>query len=68
MLKPIKEILMERDNMSLSDAEALIDEARQEAKRRFDEEEMFNLLDLDSEICSEYFGLEPDYFWEISPY
>lgn len=63
-LSSIKEILMERDQMSEKEAQDLIEEARNEAIERLESGDIF---DMDAEICSDYFGLEPDYFWEILP-
>jgi hypothetical protein len=57
----IKDILIRRDGMSASEANALIAEAK----------EAFNnyLIDYDMDsaenICEEFFGLEPDYITEI---
>ena len=63
-LDSIKSILMKRDGMTAEDAENLINEARAEAMERLENGDIF---DIDSDICYNYFGLEPDYFWEIMP-
>ena len=59
----IKEILMRRDNMSETDAQALIDEATTALNDYLTNGDM----DLAENICEEYFGLEPDYLDEIMP-
>ena len=51
----IKQILMRRDGMSAKDAQDLIDEAKQAVVEGMDPEE----------ACEEFFGLEPDYIWEL---
>lgn len=61
MSETIKEILMERDNMSEKGANDLISEARevlQEYLANNDQNKAYN-------ICEEYFGLEPDYLYEL---
>jgi hypothetical protein len=61
MRKGIKEVLMERDGISETEAEQLIQEA-QEAL----EDGLFS-GDMDSaeNICEEYFGLEPDFLDDL---
>lgn len=54
-METIKEILIRRDGMTSEDADDLITEARQAV---FDGEDP-------EEVCLEYFGLEPDYIWEL---
>lgn len=55
-MNPIVKILIERDGMSIVDAEDLLKEARIE-------------FELDpyrgEEILEEYFGLEPDYIFDL---
>lgn len=51
----IKQILMRRDGMTAEDAQDLIDEAKQAVAEGMDPEE----------ACEEFFGLEPDYIWEL---
>ena len=51
----IKQILMRRDGMSADEAEELIQEAREAVAEGQDPEE----------VCCDYFGLEPDYIWEL---
>lgn len=54
-METIKEILIRRDNMAADEADELIDRARAAVALGEDPEEI--LLD--------WFGLEPDYFWEL---
>jgi len=58
-VKTIKEVLMERDGMSDTEAEELIQEAKVDLQGRLAEGEM------PFDICQEYFGLEPDYIIEL---
>ena len=46
---------MRRDGMTAEDAQDLIDEAKQAVAEGMDPEE----------ACEEFFGLEPDYIWEL---
>ena len=55
MNKSIKQILMWRDGISAEDADELIEEARDAVIEGQDPEE----------VCQEFFGLEPDYIWEL---
>lgn len=55
MDETIKQILMRRDGMTATDADDLINEAREAVAEGQDPEE----------VCEEYFGLEPDYIWEL---
>lgn len=54
-METIKEILIRRDGMLPEDAKALIDAAREAVADGMDPEE----------ACDEFFGLEPDYIWEL---
>jgi hypothetical protein len=57
--KSLVETLMDRDNISRTEAQKLENEARTEMIRRIDEGE-------DTwDICEEYFGLEPDYLEDL---
>lgn len=58
----IKRILMQRDGMTSEEADELIAEAKADLKARLEAGEM---LDLDASICEEWFGLEPDYIFEL---
>lgn len=53
--KTIKEILMERDGMSAEEADKQIKDCTNDLHERLAEGEM------PDDICSEWFGLEPDY-------
>lgn len=57
----IKQILMERDGMSAEEAQDLINEAREELTYLSAAGEM----DEAYHICETYFGLEPDYIFEL---
>lgn len=58
-MESIKEILMERGNMTEKEAEDLIEIARENLHEQLAEGEMpFN-------ICSEFFGPEEDYIEEL---
>ena len=60
-MKTIKEVLMYRDELSAENADMVI----ADAKEQLDE----YLSDGDTEsaanICEEFFGLEPDYIFEL---
>ncbi|GAA5521520.1 hypothetical protein LQ318_07195 [Aliifodinibius salicampi] len=60
-MKNIKEILLQRDNLSEKEADDLIREARDQMDR------YLQRGDIDSayHICEEYFGLEPDYITQL---
>jgi hypothetical protein len=60
-MESIKRTIMERDGITENEANSLIAEAKQE----FDELLASGDLDLAEEICSEWFGLEPDYLVEF---
>lgn len=58
-MRSISEVLMDRDEMTQKEAENLIEEAREDLHERLTEGEMPH------DICNEWFGLEPDYIWEL---
>ena len=58
----IIEILMERDNMSYDDAQALFKEAKEEAESVIDNDG--GILRLE-QVLSDYFGLESDYLFDL---
>lgn len=58
-MESIKEILMRRDEMTEEEADAEIESARDDLHERLAEGEM------PYDICSEWFGLEPDYIAEL---
>ena len=61
MRDSIKSILMSRDEMSPEEADELIAQAREAFYEYIECGEM----EYAEEICSEYFGLEPDYLDEF---
>lgn len=61
MDETILEVLMYRDNMSLVEANDLIDEAKIMLNEYLQEGDTSSA----SEICREYFGLEEDYIFEL---
>ena len=60
-MRAIKEILIERDGITELEALEIIAEAREALEQRISEGDLFGAED----ICSEYFGLEPDYLDEL---
>ena len=59
MVASIKQVLMERDSMTEAEAEDLIQAAAADLNERLAVgEEPFD-------ICQEWFGLEPDYIFEL---
>lgn len=60
-MRSIRQILMNRDGMTASDADDLI----YQASEQFDEYLTSGELEYAYNICSEYFGLEPDYLDEF---
>lgn len=52
----ITKILMERDNMTFDEASELVEEARHAV--RFEDEDP-------EEVLADWFGLEPDYIFEL---
>ena len=59
MDETIKEILIRRDEMTSDEADELIADAKEDLYRRLD------LGEMPDDICSEWFGLEPDYLMEL---
>ena len=59
MRKSIKEVLMQRDGLTGEEADDAIKEAKEEFNRLLEEGED------PSDICEDYFGLEPDYLDEF---
>jgi hypothetical protein len=57
----IREILMTRDGMTADEADNLINEARGQLFDYLADGDMAGA----EEICSEFFGLEPDYLFEL---
>jgi hypothetical protein len=60
----IIEIIMKRDNMALEDAQCLFDDAKDEAEDAVSEGDLERVED----IISDYFGLEPDYVFDLIGY
>ena len=60
-MQSIKEILMRRDNMSAESADELIRQAKESLQEYLAAGDMESAYD----ICSDYFGLEPDYLMEL---
>jgi AmiR/NasT family two-component response regulator len=58
-METIKEVLMKRDNMTEEEADDLISQAAEDLHERLTEGEMPH------DICNEWFGLEPDYIFEL---
>ncbi len=58
-MSSLKHILMTRDNMTESEAENLINEAKEDMMERLADGEM------PDDICEEWFGLEPDYIMDL---
>ena len=55
MDETLKQVIMRRDNMSSDEADELINEAKEDLAEGGDPEE----------ILAEYFGLEPDYIFDL---
>lgn len=51
----IKETIMRRDGLSADEAQDLLNEAIQAVEDGMDAED----------ACAEFFGLEPDYIWDL---
>ena len=60
-MKSIKEILMQRDNLSEKEAQELVEQARDQMHMYLQQGDM----DSAYHICEEYFGLEPDYLMQL---
>lgn len=58
-METIKQVLMRRDNMSEEAAEELILQAKDDLDERLINGEM------PEDICQEWFGLEPDYIFDL---
>ena len=57
----LKEILISRDELTASEADAQIEEARAEAMELIENGDLTEAYD----ICETYFGLEPDYLADL---
>jgi hypothetical protein len=60
-MSEIKKVLIERDDMSDSEAEELIIEAKETLQEYLEAED----TEAAHNICNEFFGLEPDYIFEL---
>lgn len=60
-MRDIKTILMDRDSMSSQAADELIEDAKATLQVYLEEGQ----TDLAEDICQEFFGLEPDYIFEL---
>jgi hypothetical protein len=60
-MRTIKQVLIDRDGLTEVEADERIEEAREALHSYI---EAGNLFDAE-EVCSEYFGLEPDYIDEL---
>tara|TARA_R110000823_G_C15702703_1_gene476646 strand:+ start:313 stop:495 length:183 start_codon:yes stop_codon:yes gene_type:complete len=58
-METIKEVLMRRDDMTADEADQLIRDAKEDLHERLEQGEM------PDDICSEWFGLEPDFLDEL---
>lgn len=61
MLESIKDILIRRDGNTPEEAEDRIAEAKEALNQYLDEGDTGSAYD----ICEEFFGLEPDYIYEL---
>lgn len=57
----IVKVLMKRDGLTLEEAKAQVDEAREDLLTRLEQGEDVD----DADFMSEWFGLEPDYIMEL---
>jgi len=57
----IKSILMKRDGMTESEADDLISEAKDMLQQYIMEGDLSSAED----VCADYFGLEPDYIFDL---
>jgi predicted metallopeptidase len=60
-MESLKEVLMRRDGLSAADAEERIEEAKEALNKYLAEGNIFAVED----ICTGFFGLEPDYLIEL---
>jgi hypothetical protein len=60
-MESLKTVLMRRDGLTAAEAEAAIQEAREELARRIDDPSEGDPY----EICEDMFGLEPDFLMEL---
>ena len=60
-METIKEILIRRDSMTESEADSLIEDAKEALNQHILKFEFYKA----ENICQFYFGLEPDYIFEL---
>lgn len=60
-METIKQVLMRRDALSSDAADELIAEAKEQLQEYLANKE----LDAAENICEEFFGLEPDYIFDL---
>jgi len=58
-METIKDVLMRRDGLTAQEANDFITEARADLNKRLADGEY------PDDICEEWFGLEPDYVYEL---
>jgi len=59
MIDTIKSVLIHRDNLTEEEANDLINQAKEDLNERLVAGE------LPDDICQEWFGLEPDYIFDL---
>jgi len=59
----IKQVIMRRDGMSSTEADELIDAAKDQLEEYIADDDQESAY----EVCMEFFGLEPDYLMELMP-
>ena len=62
-MKALKDVLMERDGITADEADAKINEAQKAMMQYIEDGDDEGAYD----VCSEYFGLEPDYLMDVMP-
>ena len=60
-IRTIKQVLMDRDGLSATEADSQIDDAREALNDYLEDGDFESAHD----ICSEFFGLEPDYLFDL---
>jgi len=57
----LKEVIIQRDGMTSEEADELIQEAKETMNQYLEEGDFMAAED----ICQDYFGLEPDYLFDL---
>lgn len=60
-MKTIKEVLMRRDDLTAREADIEVEYAKEELQARIQDPSLGDPF----EVCSDLFGLEPDYLEEL---